>query len=272
MEDIFEKLAAAMPLFQSLFPEDAHVFLCDREKILRSLPGQDLNLGIKEGTPISEWKGAAAERAMSTQKNVRTEIGPEKFGIPYIGIGIPILQDGKVIGALSAAISNQRFEQLRSYATDLAATIEELTSTTDEIASASNHIAEKTQEAALAADEVVKFLHEIEGISKFVHDVSAQTNLLGLNAAIEAARAGDTGRGFSVVAEEIRRLSASTKKATAEINSNLEKIQSLIQSSNDAIHNISADSEEHATTIQELKAVFEHIAHMADSLITMSKI
>jgi len=272
IEGIFEKLAFSMSFFQNLFPEDAHILLCDTEKVLVSLPGKELKMGVQEGTPLTELRGTSAAQAIARKVNIKVEIGPEKFGIPYIGVGIPLIENGKVVGALSVAMSNARYEQLRTNANELAAAVEELTSTTDEIASASNNVAEKAQEASLAADEVRKFLSEIEGISEFVDELSTQTNLLGLNAAIEAARAGDAGRGFSVVAEEIRKLSERSKKSNSEINKNLIKIKELIHQSNNAIHNISSDTEEHAATVQELKAIFEHIARMADNMVSLSQI
>ncbi|MHB1685496.1 MAG: methyl-accepting chemotaxis protein [Bacilli bacterium] len=272
IDGILEKLAFSMPFFQNLFPEDAHILLCDTEKVLVSLPGKELKMGVQVGTPLTELRGTSAAQAIARKVNIKVEIGPEKFGIPYIGIGIPLVENGKIIGALSVAMSNARYEQLRTNANELAAAVEELTSTTDEIASASNNVAEKAQEASLAADEVRKFLSEIEGISEFVDELSTQTNLLGLNAAIEAARAGDAGRGFSVVAEEIRKLSERSKKSNSEINKNLIKIKELIHQSNNAIHNISSDTEEHAATVQELKAIFEHIARMADNMVSLSQI
>lgn len=272
MDGIFEKLAYSMPFFQQLFPEDAHILLCDTEKVLVSLPGKKLKMDVQEGTLLSELRGTSAAQAIARKVNIKTEIGPEKFGIPYIGMGIPLFENDVVVGALSVAMSNTRYEQLRTNAHELATAVEELSSTTDEIASASSNVAEKAQEASLLADEIRKFLIEIKGISKFVNELSAQTNLLGLNAAIEAARAGESGRGFSIVAEEIRKLSERTKKANSQINSNLTKIQELIQESNDTIHTISADTEEHAATVQELKAIFEHIARMADNMVSLSRI
>lgn len=78
------------------------------------------------------------------------------------------------------------------------------------------------------AREIEEFLQEFEGIASLASGITAisdQTNLLALNAAIEAARAGEAGRGFAVVADEVKNLAAQTKSNALEIDETLQKIQ-----------------------------------------------
>ncbi|WP_299807065.1 methyl-accepting chemotaxis protein [uncultured Shewanella sp.] len=162
---------------------------------------------------------------------------------------------------LSSAETQEANIQVDAGSRDIAITVEAIGGLSVEIGDASEAV-NKLNENAAKIDEVVTTINAI----------SEQTNLLALNAAIEAARAGEQGRGFAVVADEVRTLAGRTQAATVEIKTMIEALQSGARNLKQVMHRTVEKAEEGKKHVLDTGKDLEGIAHHSAKVFEMSEL
>jgi methyl-accepting chemotaxis protein len=134
--------------------------------------------------------------------------------------------------------------------------------TAGQVASIANEIgasALQVKEVAAMLEGLAQRSSEIEGIVNVIREIADQTNLLALNAAIEAARAGEQGRGFAVVADEVRKLADRTGSATLEVSQKLRVIRNETDGAVNRMHDTVATVEHSVARSEEASGLVEDI-------------
>lgn len=271
-ERILEVLLIALPVIQSALDPDAGVTLTDREKFLLYKAGQRLDLKVPHHAPVKP--GSGVYRAIHEKRRIDMRFDASLYGIPYTSTAVPVYNDkAEVIGAIAITQSIERQEQMKVIAGQLLDSITTLASTVQEISAQSEEIATISRSASDLAAKAQTRIKETDSILGLIRDISGQTNLLGLNAAIEAARVGEQGRGFGVVADEIRKLATSSSDSVKQIDAIIKAIQGdssinhqqMIQIDG-AIAQVSQAITQTAGTTQELAAVVQRLEKIAEEL------
>lgn len=266
------QLTYSLPVLKNIINSDIAVGICDREKYLLYIPSASLPMSIDPGTAVKA--GTSLKKAMEERRRVVVRGDKALFGVPYIATAIPIMNKaGEVIGAAVASEAVDLQENIREMANTLNLSLSLMASTSEELSAQSQEIAGVSRNLLEAyRSSTVKF-KDTEEMLTIIKNVASQTNLLGLNASIEAARVGELGRGFSVVAAEIRKLSQSTSESIKDASDVIAIIQKDNTQNQDRIANLEmviaqvAEAVGHlANTVQETSALAVQLNNLADKL------
>jgi hypothetical protein len=254
-----------------LFQDEISFTLTNNQRFVKFAPSKNMPAYSEVGNLIPKCE---ALREVIESGKVKSFTVDSYNNMSIRVVAIPLKdENGKVVGAISYGKNLENSARVSKMSVDLSNATASILKVADEI----NNDIQNIREINTKVVEQVKITsnqcNNTDDIINFIESIAKQTNLLGLNAAIEASRAGDRGRGFGVVASEIRKLSGSSNQSITEINTILKSIKDSvgIVEKSIAISIASSEKQEQSLTeiIESVKALnksAEILAQMASNL------
>lgn len=259
------------PIIAEMFPEGAFVWLTDAQKNLAFQGSEKFDI---DQYKVGDSPDPFAREIIQTKKPKTMELDAKVYGIPILSMGQPLFdldEKDKVVGSFGITIPKRNAMRLRNMSDKMEKNVSEIAAVVEQLAAAASQIA--TNEGVLnnSIAEIYQVSERIEEVLGFVTQIAAETKMLGLNAAIEAARAGDVGRGFGVVAEEIRKLSDQSRNTVVSIKRLTDQIKEQLDHARQVSELTLRSSEEQAAATQEIAASVQELTKTAEKLDRVAK-
>ncbi|MDT9721760.1 methyl-accepting chemotaxis protein [Paenibacillus sp. ClWae2A] len=269
--NVVDALLKVMPYISLILREPASLTLYDHEKVLEVIMTDKFDLGFEKGMTLLESYQNFAILKNGREATLST-LSKEVYGIELDILNIPIFDDQqKVVAVFCVSYDQSNQNQLEDI-------IQENQTINGNLVDMVQHVAAHAEELQATSEQIlqntrlaVQNSSQINKVAGFIREISEQTNLLGLNAAIEAARVGEAGAGFGVVASEVRKLSVDAKQATSDIDTSLRDVQQVIKQMEVEVSQIAASSQEQATLVASFTDVIEQLNVTGERMKTLSE-
>lgn len=260
--DAFNKI---VPYFKIFFEDDVLIGIYNTTNSLFYTSPESIKSTYKVGDKVPE--GSAAYTCMKENRVINKLVGKEAFGVPIKAIAIPLKNDkGEVVGSLGIAKSLEKQTAISDLSQNLSLSL-------TQISSALGQISIGIQNAGKSSEDILKNIKstndktkDTDSVLEFIRNVANKTNLLGLNAAIESSRAGDAGKGFSVVAKEIRKLSSSSSDSIKKIEGVIKEIQQSVSTITGNVDEVNEVFQDQAAALEEIMASIQELNETAKVL------
>ena len=270
-EELMESLKKVFFVLPDLFRSDVAIGLTDTEKFISVKQAKTFNLRIEEGMKIIN-EGATG-KALSTMQRQVARYPKEAFGFPIIVYAVPIVNNdtNRAAGTITYAVSLEKEQEVVHMAEEIKVFSEQLSVSSNELTNSTEQLSKNSENLGQIIEETQIGIKKMDGILEYIRGVANTTNLLGLNASIESARAGEYGKGFSVVAAEIRKLAQGSKNSADEITDTLMMIKKDIYKIFEHIDGFNESKVVHVNQAEQIFNSSKKLKDLSDRLMNLAE-
>ena len=268
-KELMDALIVITPFIAEIMQTDMGFAITDNKKFVVQTDGKTVKLNISPGDPVNP-KSAMAE-AMRTKKPAVKNMDASLYGIPVRIYGYPLLdENNRVMGSVGIAKNIETWTGLNQSAEELSESSKEVENIINQFLEVASQLNNDSVVLQNKADDINQKFQETNQILESIKSISSQTRLIGLNAAIEAARIGTVGKGFGVVANEIRKLSGNSNDASIEIEKTLKELQKDLENITKEVTSINNTVIDQLEKAKEINLQVERFGEISKVLLQLS--
>ncbi len=257
MNEVLEQYIKIVPVIKDALGMDIMMSVTNGTEFLAYWPGQKMVADINVGDVLSH--DDPMYTSFTTGRKLEQVVPATVYGFEFRAITIAIKDGTNIVGTMGIAISMENETFTKSKSNELLETLGQIHNEMTQSEDFNNTIEECSNNIKAAAESIVNNMNEVQKFTQAIMKISGNTNMLALNASIEAARSGEAGRGFAVVAEQMRKLANDTKVSSEEILNILGKFSEDIE---EMQNNLKQQTDTQDAHKESLNKVFEDIESM----------
>ena len=265
MNETLAKYIEIVPVIKDALGMDIMMSVTDGDEFLAYWRGDKMVADIKVGDKLNHddpmWT------SFTTGKKLEMVCPADVYGFEFRAITIAIKDKNEIVGTMGIAISMENETFTKEASGKLLESIAAVQEDMNSINNDNDIIKETAAQLREITEQIRKNIEEVQNFAIGIQKISNNTNMLSLNASIEAARSGEMGRGFAVVAEEMRKLANDTKDSSGKILDILDRFNADIENMNKHLAEQESSQEEGADLSKMLFEEVEKIEQLTQQVI-----
>ena len=255
-----------LDIIRQLYDKEVIISVMDKDKVVRGF-------SLPDGMPPQSEVGSVFEDPSGILDEVIAKgiikhnyLPKEVMGFPIEGNLVPIKDNGQVVGCVICSYSVEDKEKVKDIAARFQESIQEIDNSIQDVVGGIENLFSMLTNMNKMTTDVEQDVNGAAGVVNKISSNASHSNILALNASIEAARSGEAGRGFAVVATEMGKLAKDSGSSATEIKTTLSVIVSHLEAITDSIKEANDVAKSYMDSISSIKTILEQTISIACEL------